>query len=231
MASADRSVTTSDPPVPRETPGCLAPEPIATPTYGPGGNFSIISSTHIAAPPDTVFQVLLDHSQWPQWNRFVRHVAVKSTPPSSSDEPTPFAPVDGDDGTTCLKKGQAVTFQVHMDAENPSSSYLNQGMEITLLESFDKNNNNNNNDDNKRRGWRVAWKATSFPGFALRSERVQEVVDDGQGGTEYTCWETMYGPLAYVVKLTQGSALERNFRIWGEDLKERAEKAAAGEAK
>lgn len=105
-----------------------------------------------------------------------------------------------------------------MDAENPSSSYLNQGMEVTLLEPF----------DNNKKGWRVAWKATSFPGFVLRSERVQEVVDDGQGGTEYTCWETMYGPLAYVVKLTQGSALEKNFRIWGEDLKKRAEKLAIG---
>lgn len=227
MASADRSVTTSDPPVPRQTPGCLAPQPIATPTHGPGGNFTIISSTHIAAPPDTVFQVLLDHAQWPQWNRFVRRVTVKSTPPSSSDsspEPSTFAPADQDDGTKYLKKGQAVTFEVHMDAENPSSSYLNQGMEITLLEPFSDKHSMGQD----REGWRVAWKATSFPGFALRSERVQEVVGDGQGGTEYTCWETMYGPLAYVVKLTQGSALERNFGIWGQDLKERAEKAAAG---
>lgn len=110
-----------------------------------------------------------------------------------------------------------MTFAVHMDAANPSSSSMNQGMEITLLEPFDKN----------KKGWRVAWKATSFPGFALRSERVQEVVDDGQGGTEYTCWETMYGPLAYVVKLATGSALEKNFSIWGEDLKQRAEKVAS----
>lgn len=219
MTSTDPSITTSDPPVPRQTPGRLAPDPIATPTHGPGGTFTVIASAHIAAPPDTVFQVLVDHSQWPQWNRFVRKVVVKSTPPPDPARASTFAPVDqDDDGATFLKKGQAVTFRVHMDAENPSSSYLNQGMEVTLLEPFGKNN---------KKGWRVAWKATSFPGFALRSERVQEVVDDGHGGTEYTCWETMYGPLAYVVKLTQGSALETNFRVWGEDLKERAEKLAA----
>lgn len=236
MASPDSSsrllpITTSDPPVPRHTPGRIAPQPIATPTHGPGGNFTIIASTHIAAPPDTVFQVLLDHAHWPAWNRFVRNVVVNATPPSPT--PTTFAPVDQDDGTTYLQKGQAVTFAVHMDAENPASSAMNQGMEITLLEPFDVGGDGTTTSTTTetteaKRGWRVAWKATSFPSFALRSERVQEVVDDGQGGTEYTCWETMYGPLAYVVKWTQASALERNFRIWGEDLKERAETVAAG---
>lgn len=219
MASLDSSVTTSNPPVPRQTPGGIAPEPITTPTHGTGGVFTIIASTHINAPVDTVFEVLVNHAQWPEWNRFVRKVTVKSTP--SSFDTSTFAPVDQDDGAAYLKKGQAVGFQVHMDAENPSSYSLNQSMEITLLEPFDKNNN-------KKKGWRVAWKATSFPGFALRSERVQEVVDDGKGGTEYTCWETMYGPLAYAVKLTQGSVLEKNFRIWGEDLKARSEKIATG---
>lgn len=221
MTSSDRSVTTSIPPVPRQNPGSLAPQPIATPTHGSGGNFTIIASTHIAAPPDTVFQVLLNHSQWPEWNRFVRKVTANSKVPPSPSEPATLAPIDQDDGTTYMKKGLPVTFQIHMDAENPSSSSMNMSMEVTKLEPFDK-------DNSAVRGWRVAWKATSFPGFALRSERVQEVVDDGKGGTEYTCWETMYGPLAYVVKLTQGSILGKNFGIWGEDLKQRAEKVAAG---
>lgn len=110
-----------------------------------------------------------------------------------------------------------MTFQVHLDPEN-EKSFTKQNMEVTLLEPFDV--------QNKKKGWRVAWKGTSIPGLLLRTERVQEFVDDGQGGTEYTCWETMYGPLAPVVRMTTGKSLEKGFEAWGVDLKARAEKIA-----
>lgn len=225
-STTDQSITTSDPPIPRQTPGCIAPQPIPTPTHGSGGSFSIISALHISAPPDVVFSVLLQHAKWPEWNRFIPKVTINSSGPPSSEPPneeqqSAFERAVHDDGSTYIRKGMSMTFQVHMDPDN-TSSYLNQGMEVTILEPYGTGNNN-------KKGWRVAWKGTTFPGFALRTERVQEVVDDGKGGTEYTCWETMYGPLAFVVKLTQGAALERCFRCWGEDLKERAEKVAATE--
>ena len=61
-------------------------------------------------------------------------------------------------------------------------------------------------------------------GMALRSERVQEFVQDDEGkGTVYTCWETFYGFLAPAVRIAVGGKLERGFGAWTEDLKHRAE--------
>lgn len=223
---ANRPVTTSQPPIPRNQPGALAHTPIPTPTHGPGGSFSIIASQHIAAPPDTVFAALLSHPTWPSWNRFVRRVTVlsapppPSSPPSSSSSSALEAAIATDDGSKYIKKGTKMTFEVHMNPDDAKSS-INQNMEVTLLEPFDSTD--------PQRGWRVAWKGTSIPSLVLRTERVQEFVSDGEGGTEYTCWETMYGPLAPVVRLTQGAKLESGFEAWGVDLKKRAEEIAREE--
>ncbi|KAJ4404473.1 hypothetical protein N0V82_010490, partial [Gnomoniopsis sp. IMI 355080] len=160
------------------------------------------------------------HGAWPEWNRFVRRVTVSSAPPPSEPEPEASAletAVAQDDGQQYIKKGTLMTFQVHLDPDN-EKSYTKQAMEVTFLEPFDARD--------KKRGWRVAWKGTSIPSLLLRTERVQEFVDDGHGGTEYTCWETMYGPLAPVVRLTTGKSLEKGFEAWGLDLKARAEKVA-----
>lgn len=217
---ADQSITTSNPPVPRQTPSAVTLQPIPTPTHGAGGSFSVISAVHIAASPDVAFATLLEHGAWPDWNRFVRRVTISSAPPPL--EPSPEASaletaVAKDDGQRYIKRGTLMTFQVHLDPDN-EKSYTKQAMEVTLLEPFDA--------QNKKRGWRVAWKGTSIPSLLLRTERVQEFVDDGHGGTEYTCWETMYGPLAPVVRLTTGKSLEKGFEAWGVDLKARAEKVA-----
>lgn len=224
MADQSQSFTTSNPPVPRQTPSAITLQPIATPTHGAGGSFSVISALHIAAPPDIAFTTVLEHSSWPEWNRFVRRVTISSAPapPSSEQRSSPDATVletaiAKDNGQRYIKKGTLMTFQVHLDPEN-EKSFTKQNMEVTLLEPFDV--------QNKKKGWRVAWKGTSIPGLLLRTERVQEFVDDGQGGTEYTCWETMYGPLAPVVRMTTGKSLEKGFEAWGVDLKARAEKIA-----
>ncbi|ROV88922.1 hypothetical protein VSDG_08915 [Cytospora chrysosperma] len=197
-SSTSTNFTTSTPPVPRDCQGSIAPQPIATPTYGPGGSFTIRSSIKITAPPDAAFAVLRDHSRWPEWNRFVRKVTIKSDPTA-----------------TVIEKGTAMTFDVHMDPTDPDSAPGKVDMLVTILEPY--------NAEGEGKGWRIAWKPTTYPSWVLRSERVQEFVDDGHGNTEYTCWETMYGPLAYVVKLTVGTKLEKAFQCWGEDLKKRAE--------
>lgn len=198
-------------------------------THGTGGSFSVISSAHIAASPDVVFSALLSHREYPSWNRFVRLVTVTSTGPSPTCEPnTSSAEADStaletallnDDGSRYLRKGMQMTFQVHLDPDNARLS-TGQGMEVTVLEPFDP--------QDRRRGWRVAWRGTSMPSFVLRTERVQEFVDDGRGGTEYTCWETFYGPAAPVTRLATGRLLQKGFRCWTEDLKATAEKIAAG---
>lgn len=219
---SEPSITTSNPPIPRQTPATIASQPVSTPTHGAGGSFTVISSAHIAAPADVAFTVLLDHTAWPEWNRFVRLVTVTSSPaptePSADAGPLETA-VQRDDGSRYLKKGTQMAFNVHLDPDN-ATSHTRQGMEVTLLEPYGSGS--------QQHGWRVAWRGTSIPSLLLRTERVQELVDDGSGGCEYTCWETMYGPLAPVVRLTTGKSLEKGFQCWTEDLKRRAESIASG---
>lgn len=58
----------------------------------------------------------------------------------------------------------------------------------------------------------------------LKSERVQEFVEVGEGETEYVTWETFYGPLAPVVKALVGVKVARGFEAWAEGLKGAVEK-------
>lgn len=221
---SDSIFTTSNPPVPRQTKGSIAPQPIATPTFGPAGSFSIVASTHITAPPDTVFTVLADHKNWPEWNRFVPKLTVISSPPATVAGPDANALetlIQGDDGSTYLKKDTKMYFDVHLDPDNAATgSGRKESIQVTLLEPYDHAG---------RKGWRIAWKPTGFPGMALRAERVQEFVDDGKGGTEYTCWETMYGFLGPVVRLAMARKLEKAFQYWAEDLKKRSEERVTAE--
>lgn len=214
--------TTSQPPIPRNTSGALSP-PLPTPTHGAFGSFAIISSIHIAAPPDTTFAALLDHTSYPSWNRFVQRVTITSSP-APSDPPLASASspelertLAQDDGSKYIQKGTRMNFEVHMDLE-PGSAVQNTNLEVTVLEPYGRG----------EKGWRIAWKMMGMPGVLLKTERVQEFVDDGKGGTEYTCWETMGGALAPVVKWSQGAKLEKGFQAWGEGLKAQAEKLAAG---
>ena len=69
--------------------------------------------------------------------------------------------------------------------------------------------------DDGRRGWRAVWLGKAYPDWALRSERVHEIYErDGEEGTVYDCYETLSGPLAWVVRVFVGGMLVRGFGPW-----------------
>lgn len=97
---------------------------------------------------------------------------------------------------------------------------VNQPIVITHLEEFERAG---------KKGLRVAWRAGGvMPAFILRSERVQEFVQSDEvgeeGGCEYFCWETFYGVITPVLRLSVGSKLERGFDAWMNGLKDFLEK-------
>lgn len=56
----------------------------------------------------------------------------------------------------------------------------------------------------------------------LRAERTQEFVEvevEGGAETEYVCWETFFGPMAWVVRLAVGERVAEGFGGWMEGLR------------
>ncbi len=224
-------------PLPPNTPPTLLQPALATPTFGPQGSFSVACSTHIAAPPAVCAATILDHGAYPSWNRFCRSVAIDAEPASPSDPSDPRFAADDTDaspaslpafvhgGPASLALGTQFTFDVHMDALTENSAGRATYLEVSRVERI-REEDDDDSLSRGRRGWRIAWKTRGMPGFVLRSERVQELLETPEGGTEYLCWETFYGLLGPVVRYAVGGQLVTGFGVWMEDLKGEAEKRA-----
>lgn len=130
--------------------------------------------------------------------------------------------------------GTHFTFDVHMNlgpeepvlpVTNASESPKGQAiaLEVSVLEPI---SSEGEEEGPSRNGWRIAWRqrpGAVVPAWLLTSERVHEFVEvssDGGGvETEYTCWETFYGPLAPVVRMTVAGKVQRGFEVWSKGLK------------
>lgn len=83
--------------------------------------------------------------------------------------------------------------------------------------------------DEEKKGWRVVWLGKRYPDWALRSERVHEIYErHGEEGTVYDVYETLSGPLAWVVRVFVGGMLVRRFGQWNGELKEFVEGIGEG---
>ncbi|KAK7914474.1 hypothetical protein PG985_012177 [Apiospora marii] len=200
----------------------FAAETIPTPTYGPGGSSTAILSTAIAAPPAACLAVVLDPSTYPSWNKWIPRAVVETPAPASAlDEvPAALAPhlAAAADGPLLLL-GTRFYFEVHMDPDSASSRTTH--LEVTRLEEFVREDGGQG-----RKGLRVAWKTQGDP-WHVRAERVQEFVEDGQGGCEYYNYETFYGVLGWTVRAFVAGPLSNGLRLWMEGVKKEAEAKVA----
>ncbi|KAL2104747.1 hypothetical protein VUR80DRAFT_9722 [Thermomyces stellatus] len=156
---------------------------------------------------------------WPQWNTFVPRATIAEYPSSFPSIPAGLDLKSNVEIEEALVPQTLVTFDVHMNLDAKLTN--RQSILVTRLEEL----------GGQRKGYRVAWKAEGFPGFLLRSERVQEFVEvEREGGVacEYFCWETFYGLLGPVLRLSVGGKLEAAFGAWMNGLKRFAE-GRAGE--
>ncbi|KAL1837040.1 hypothetical protein VTJ49DRAFT_4329 [Mycothermus thermophilus] len=214
---------------------------IPTPTYGPGGtlSFATVCTIRIRATPRECLDAVLDSSSYPKWNRFCRACTIDAQPDN-----------DGGHEPTLLRVGTHFTFDVHMTlgADEPvlpppptATTTTGQdqaagggqpiALEVSVLSPISEE------EEQGRKGWRVAWRqrpGAVAPEWMLRSERVHEFVEvvvdsaTGEVQTEYRCWETFYGPLAPVVRLTVGGKLEKAFEVWSKGLKWWVEEGGKG---
>ncbi|KAI9744670.1 MAG: hypothetical protein M1818_002199 [Claussenomyces sp. TS43310] len=185
-------------------------DPIPVPTHGPSGVFAVKSAIHISARPETVSRVVLDPSSYPRWSTFTPCVEIVFQPEAARNAIWP--------GPNDLHPGTKFTQTVYMTGNGLKpdakvSESRQNPIEVTFVDRLGEV------EGDGREGFRIAWKATAFSNWVMRSERVQELVDDGQGGTQYITWETFGGPLAHIIKWVVGAQLVERFRDTGRDLK------------
>ena len=71
--------------------------------------------------------------------------------------------------------------------------------------------------------WNLHNAAISTPGFILKSERVNEIEEAVDGGTEYRTWSTFGGWVARFVRSKYAEDLGERFEDWCRELKEYCE--------
>ncbi|KEY68764.1 hypothetical protein S7711_10378 [Stachybotrys chartarum IBT 7711] len=198
-----------------QRPAITTDAPFETPTYGPGGTWSIYCSTTIDASLQTVLTTVLDTRNYHSWNAFCPHVDVDSQPAPKPVLPAVLADIPIADLSSTLGAGTALKLHARLDPAD-ASKRSKTALVVSKFEQFERDG---------RTGIRLVWRTTDrLMGLVLRAERVQDFIDNGQGGVAYECYETFYGILASTVRAVAGKALIWGFGAWMDGLKDFSER-------
>ncbi|CAG8980007.1 hypothetical protein HYALB_00005180 [Hymenoscyphus albidus] len=210
------------------TKSSIPAHPIAVPTHGAGGSFTILAATVVPGQdPLTVMNLVRDIDGWSRWNSFCPHGTITSRKEKVKANP-------GEE--TWLKIGDKVKFDVYMSGDGlvpGKKRSREQEVEVTAMEEMVGGQGDGTavgpkvwqseyqkEDARKgRKGWRIAWKSVGWSHWQMHSERVMEFYEDGKGGTEYLCWETFGGVLGPVVRRTVGGQLVDRFGDYASDVR------------
>lgn len=133
-----------------------------------------------------------------------------------------------------LHVGTSFTLGVIMDAKHPKSvtptqcrvTDISTPEQISEYVPNDVLEQDGSYDSDRRRVYRISW--TTEGGFlarGLKSERINEVIDLGDGKSIYRTWECQGGILARVVKWKYEKVLNDKFALWCANLKKQSERA------
>ncbi|KAF2648642.1 hypothetical protein K491DRAFT_612434, partial [Lophiostoma macrostomum CBS 122681] len=164
------------------------------PTMAPA--ISIRTEVRIKAPVTEVWIKLIDTSTWPDWNSLVPRAEISDTPPDSNK--------------TVLALGCRCHFTVMINGTNRPST-----QKVTVFDVPEDGHPG-------PRIYRITWVIDDYPSILFRTERFNELEEvAGENGPEciYRTGEDQSGPLAYVVKMLFGKAVDQGIRAWPNELK------------
>lgn len=201
--------------------------PLPVPTYGAGGTFTIISCTRVAASPLTVLNLIRDTNTWPQWNSFCPRAVLK--PRKSKDKAKAKGETEeteekeeesfggGGEAEGWLENGTEFVIDVFMSGDGMVEGRRRsrtQALVVRFLERID-----DEKDGKRRKGYRIGWTPRGYKEWQFHSERVIELIERQEGGTDYVCWETFGGMIAVVIKKMVGLSLTDRFGDYARDVK------------
>lgn len=183
-----------------------------------GGLFSAYSSAKINAPPQVVYDALLDVAEWKEWNEFVPNVTITKTPNVHGKEAGSHKRLTG---------GTCMIFHRNFGKEEPG-----QGRHVvTLVEKLKLSSDGHSSPCITRIRWQLDNAAISTPGFLLKSEQINEIEEAHDGTTIYRTWQSFAGPVAKMLRKKLEPVWKSGLQEWSRDLKKWCEgKQAQGGA-
>lgn len=182
-----------------------------------GGLFSAYAETRINAPPQVVYDAILDVYEWKDWNSFIYGVTI-------TKNPNPHGKADGSHkrmtGGTCMIFHRKLS-------DDPNEKQPSSRQVVTLVEKLKLSSDGHKTPCVTRIRWQLDNAAASTPGMLLKTERVNEIEEVGDGTTIYRTWEVFAGPVARFVRKRFEMAWRDRFQEMCADLKKWCEQKAA----
>lgn len=177
--------------------------PRPSPTV-PSPTFSVLGHAIINAPPAAVYDALLDLPNYRNWNTFIPGAKLKKTSPEANPE------------TTHMHTGAVFEFTVKM---KETSDSLTTSTELCTLAEPLRTSTPEDPFPVTTATWVYDVSGIPLLKHLIWSEHVNEIIDLGDGRTEYVHWESFGGVLATFIKWFASDDLARSFRNWPEELK------------
>jgi hypothetical protein len=177
-----------------------------------GGVFSAYGSVKINAPPQVVYDVLLNVGEYKDWNTFVYDVHITKTNDPHHTTGTRLT------GGTCMIFYRKIT-------DNPLKKAEVRHV-VTLVEKLKLSKEGHNSPCVTRIRWQLDNAAITTPGFLMKSEQINEIEEADDGTTTYRTWTVFGGPIAKFLRKNLEEPWRDRTQDWCRDLKERSEMKA-----
>ena len=176
--------------------------PRPSPTV-PSPTFSVFGHAIIDAPPAAVYDALLDLPNYRNWNTFIPNAELKKP---------------GENQTETARMHTGAVFDLTVKMKETSDS-LTTSTEICTLAEPVRTSTPEDPHPVTTATWIFDVSGVPLLKYLLWAEHVNEIIDLGDGRTEYVHWESFGGVLATPMKWFASGDLARSFRKWPEELK------------
>lgn len=180
-----------------------------------GGTWSLYAATEIHCAPRYVYDALIDVQKWSEWNTYIRNVRITKHPTSHAR-------------ALKMEAGVHMEFTAHV-TETETMNYKAVCRYRENLKTKDDGHRSHETQNNTTRiRWTMDNANTLMPGFVLKTERVNEIIEtDDPNVTRYRTWQAFGGMQAKSYRKKYEQALQEKYQDFCRDLKARAEDLSA----
>ena len=185
-----------------------------------GGLYSSYGEARINAPPQVVYDALLNVGDYKKWNTFVYDTKITK---NSNPHDHTAGGLRRITGGTCMIFYRKISHSPEYKAESRQV--------VTLVEKLKLSKDGHSTPCITRVRWQLDNAAITTPGFILKNEQINEIEEAADGTTIYRTWSVFAGPVAKFMRKKLEKPWRDRTQDWCRDLKEYCEGEAAPSSK